>query len=167
MEKFCDELNRLIEGSADASGNEIKNLAAVVQECCAVEIENGVIFDAERVRGERIKKDAEYQSVRIFLKGFLGKIRLNVQIDFGFGDAVVPAPVEIRLPRLLDLGSPELLGYTTESSIAENFQAIVALDVTNTRYKDFYDIVLLSENLEFDGTVLAKAIECTLSNGWR
>ena len=73
----------------------------------------------------------------------MGKTRLNVQIDFGFGDKIVPAPVQVTLPELLDLGSPQLLGYTPESSIAEKFQAIVALDVTNTRYKDFYDIGVL------------------------
>lgn len=141
--------------------NEIENLEEIVRLCCLVEIEDGVVFDPESVRGERIKKDAEYQGVRVFLKGFLGKIRLGVQIDFGFGDAVVPAPVEIALPQLLDLGSPRLLGYTPESAIAEKFHAMVALDVTNTRYKDFYDIRLLSRNLEFDGTILAAAVEAT------
>jgi hypothetical protein len=141
--------------------NEIENLERIVRECCELEIEDGVVFDSKSVRGETIKKDAEYQGVRVFVKGSLGKIRLNVQIDFGFGDQVVPAPIEIRLPELLDLGSPTLLGYTPESSIAEKFQAIVALDVTNTRYKDFYDIWLLSRNLEFDGAVLSRAVEIT------
>lgn len=143
--------------------NEIENLEEIVRRCCAVEIEDGVIFDPETVRGERIKKDAEYQGVRVFLKGHLGKIRLAVQIDFGFGDTVIPAPVEITLPQLLDLGSPRLLGYTPESSISEKFQAIVALDLTNTRFKDFYDIWLLSQNLKFDGGVLSKAVETTFN----
>lgn len=141
--------------------NDVENLEDVVRQCCAVEFDDGVIFDLETVRGERIKKDAEYRGVRVFVKGYLGKIRLAVQIDFGFGDAVVPAPVEITLPQLLDLGSPELLGYTPESSIAEKFQAIIALDVINTRYKDFYDIALLSRNLKFDGGILAAAVEAT------
>lgn len=141
--------------------NQIENLEQIVRECCDLEIEDGVVFDSESVRGETIKKDAEYKGVRVLVKGSLGKIRLNVQIDFGFGDLVVPAPVEITLPELLDLGSPHLLGYTPESSIAEKFQAIVALDVTNTRYKDFYDIWLLSRDLEFDGMVLSKALETT------
>lgn len=141
--------------------NGIENLEKIVRQCCLVEIEDGVTFDPETVRGETIKKDAEYKGARVFVKGFLGNIRLNVQIDFGFGDAVVPAPIEIVLPQLLDLGSPQLLGYTPESAIAEKFQAMVALDVTNTRYKDFYDIDFLSRNLEFDGAILAAAIETT------
>ncbi|CAN5485174.1 nucleotidyl transferase AbiEii/AbiGii toxin family protein [soil metagenome] len=141
--------------------NDIENLEKIVRQCCVIEFEDGVSFDAESVKGELIRKDAEYQGVRVLLKGSLGKIRLHLQIDFGFGDAVVPAPIEIDLPQLLDLGKPHLLGYTPESAIAEKFQAMVALDMTNTRMKDFYDIWLLSNNLKFDKKILAEAIKET------
>ena len=101
----------------------------------------------------------EYRGVRVRLQGLLGIVRLSVQIDFGFGDAVVPSPVEISLPQILDFGSPELLGYTPDSAIAEKFQAIVELDLGNTSIKGFYDIWLLSRNLTFRGEVLAKPIK--------
>jgi hypothetical protein len=84
-----------------------------------------------------------------------------VQVDFGFGDVVIPRPVPTELPQLLDLGAPQLLGYTPESAIAEKFQAMVALDIANTRIKDFYDIWSLSRVREFDGRVLAAAISAT------
>jgi hypothetical protein len=94
-------------------------------------------------------------------RGTLGKIKLNVQIDFGFGAVVIPRPAPTELPQLLDLGAPQLLGYTPESAIAEKFQAMVALDIANTRIKDFYDIWSLSRVREFDGWVLAAAISAT------
>lgn len=141
--------------------NDIGNLERIVRECCAIEFDDGVSFDQSTIKGELIRKDAEYQGVRVLLKGTLGKIRLHIQIDFGFGDKVVPAPIEIDLPQLLDLGKPHLLGYTPESAIAEKFQAMVALDMTNTRMKDFYDIWLLSRNLKFDDKILAEAIKTT------
>lgn len=141
--------------------NDIENLERIVRECCAIEFEDGVSFDQESVKGDLIRKDAEYQGVRVLLKGTLGKIRLHIQIDFGFGDVVFPAPIEIDLSQILDLGKPHLLGYTPESAIAEKFQAMVALDLTNTRMKDFYDIWLLSKNLEFNGQILAQAIKAT------
>lgn len=141
--------------------NSIENLEKIVGECCQIEFDDGVIFDQSSIKGEPIRKDAEYQGVRINLKGFLGKIRLHLQIDFGFGDAVIPAPIEVELPQLLDLGRPSLFGYTPESSIAEKFQAMVNLDLTNTRMKDFYDIWLLAKNLTFDKIVLATAIKET------
>lgn len=138
--------------------NNLENLEKIIRECCVVEVDDGVIFDAESVNAQTIRKDGEYQGVRILARGLLGTIRLNLQIDVGFGDAVIPAPVEIELPQLLDLGKPVLLGYTPESAIAEKFQAMVASDMVNTRMKDFYDIWLLSTTLDFDNKVLATAI---------
>lgn len=69
--------------------NEIENLEQIVRECCELEIEDGVVFDSKSVCGETIKKDAEYQGVRVLVKGNLGKIRLNVQIDCGKIDWII------------------------------------------------------------------------------
>ena len=144
--------------------NSPENLASVVRDCGQVEVEpDGVDFDPASVRSEVITKDSEYQGVRVRIRGLLGKVKLNVQLDFGFGDIVVPEPTWIELPDLIGLGAPRLLGYTPESAIAENFQAIVALDTTNTRIKDFYDIWTLSRTLEFEGAVLARAIAATFN----
>ncbi len=144
--------------------NSVENLEKIVRECCAIEVEDGVVFRPKTVVGSVIRKNAEFRGVRVNLQGLLGTIRLNVQIDFGFGDAVIPSPVEISLPQMLDFGSPELLGYTPESAIAEKFQAMVELDLANTRMKDFYDIWLLRQNLKFQGEVLAEAIKTTFAN---
>ncbi len=141
--------------------NEIEHLEEIVRQCCLIEVEDGVIFDPQTISSERIKKDAKYQGVRVFVKGLLGKIRLSIQIDFGFGDRIVPGPMEISLPQLLDLGSPQLLGYTPESAIAEKFQAMIALDLENSRFKDFYDIWFLSNSLNFNGRILREAIKTT------
>ncbi len=133
--------------------NSVENLEKIVRECCSTEVEDGVVFSPETVVGSIIRKNAEFRGVRVNLQGLLGTIHLNVQIDFGFGNDVIPSPVEISLPQMLDFGSPELLGYTPESAIAEKFQAMIELDLANTRIKDFYDIWLLSQNLEFQGEV--------------
>jgi predicted nucleotidyltransferase component of viral defense system len=138
--------------------NSIKNLENIVKEFCLIELDDGIIFDLSSIKGETIRKNAEYQGVRINLKCFLGKIRLHLQIDFGFGDTVFPYPIEIELPELLDLGKPSLFGYTPESLIAEKFHAMVNLDMTNTRMKDFYDIWLISKNLKIDSQILEQAI---------
>lgn len=143
--------------------NDTENLEKIVRECCSVKVEDGVNFDAASVAAEIIRQEGEYQGVRVTAKGLLGTIRLNLQIDVGFGDAVIPAPVEIELPQMLDFGRPVLLGYTPESAIAEKFQAMVALDMVNTRMKDFYDIWLLSNTLDLDTVNLALAIRETFA----
>ncbi len=64
-------------------------------------------------------------------------------------------------PTLLDFPAAVLLAYPRESSIAEKFEAIVNLGLTNSRLKDYYDIWLLSQQFDFDGAILKKAIHAT------
>ena len=44
---------------------------------------------------------------------------------------------------------------------AEKFEAIVALDLANSRMKDFYDLLAMSRLFSFDGMTLAAAIQAT------
>ena len=97
-------------------------------------------------------------------KGNLGKARVSLQIDIGFGDVVVPGPGRVAYPVLLEFPPPELNGYTMESTIAEKYQAMVKLGILNSRMKDFYDIWLLSHTFDFDGEVLAEAVNRTFKN---
>jgi hypothetical protein len=48
-----------------------------------------------------------------------------------------------------------------EAAIAEKFQAMVHLDLQNSRMKDFYDIWILSRTLAFSGRPLSQAIRST------
>ena len=82
---------------------------------------------------------------------------------FGFGDAVVPGPIWIEYPELLDFGAPRLLGYTLESAIAEKYQAMVYLGMVNSRMKDFYDLWFLARGFSFAAERLSRAIEATFS----
>ena len=50
-----------------------------------------------------------------------------------------------------------------ESTIAEKFEAMVKLSALNSRMKDFFDIWLLSRQFDFEGQMLAAAIEKTFS----
>lgn len=143
--------------------NDIEILKHIVRDCCSVGADDGVLFDASSVTAEPIRLHAEYEGARVTAAGHLGKIKLSLQIDIGFGDIIVPAPVEIMFPGLLDLETPTLLGYTPESTIAEKFQAIVALDMVNTRMKDFYDIWLLLTTLDLDKKNLRNAILSTFN----
>ena len=45
---------------------------------------------------------------------------------------------------------------------AEKFEAIVVLDLANSRMKDFYDLLAISRLFSFDGMTLAAAIRATL-----
>jgi Nucleotidyl transferase AbiEii toxin, Type IV TA system len=146
-------------GSVD---NAIENLIAIVRECLQTEVaDDDLQFDTCSLIGERIALDAKYEGVRLRFVGFLGKARFTIQLDIGFSDTVIPRPVWIEYPQLLDFGQPRLLGYTPESAIAEKLQAMVALDIANTRMKDFYDVWLLCCKLPFQGNIFCQALQTT------
>jgi hypothetical protein len=145
--------------------NSLENLARVIREVCAFAVgPDGMVFDPETVRTERIKEDADYEGVRIRFIGLLGKARAPMQIDVGFGDVVTPGAEPITYPVLLDFPPAELDGYPMETVVAEKFQAMVYLGTSNSRLKDFYDVWLLASQFHFDGTSLARAVTATFAN---
>jgi hypothetical protein len=145
--------------------NSLENLERVVREVCTADVEpDGMVFDPATVKTERIKEDADYEGVRVRFVGLLGRARVAMQIDVGFGDVVTPGAVDITYPALLHFPAPALSGYPRETVVAEKFQAMVYLRTLNSRMKDFYDVWLLARHFAFDGTMLAKAIPATFAN---
>jgi hypothetical protein len=122
---------------------------------------DGLSFDPDSLRTERITEDAEYEGIRVRFLGSLGTARINMQIDIGFGDIVHPGPEMAEMPPMLDFPAPRLLCYSRESAIAEKFEAMVSLGSLNSRMKDFYDIWLLSRQFDFNGKDLAEAVRLT------
>jgi predicted nucleotidyltransferase component of viral defense system len=146
--------------------NEIEKIIEQVREICQVSVdpEDGLKFETDKIVGERITEDANYEGVRIRFVALLETARIPMQIDIGFGDVIVPGPQEAILPTILDFPPPQLLGYSLESAIAEKFEAMVKLGELNSRMKDFYDIWLLSRQFDFMGDRLKAAISETLKN---
>jgi hypothetical protein len=145
--------------------NSLENLEHVVREVCAAEVEpDGMVFDPATVKTERIKEDADYAGARLRFVGLLGKARVPMQMDVGFGDVVTPSAHDITYPALLDFPAPALVGYPRETVVAEKFQAMVYLRTLNSRMKDFYDVWFLARRFAFDGAVLARAIAATFKN---
>ena len=142
--------------------NQLDTITAVMKDACLTDVEpDGMSFNADTVGAVRITEDAEYEGVRVRVHGSLGKARVSIQIDIGFGDVIVPNANPVSYPVILDFPAPELKGYTMESTIAEKFQAMVKLGVLNSRMKDFYDIWFLSRTFDFKGEILGEAIEKT------
>ena len=140
----------------------IDQLEQMAKDCCLIEVEeDGLTFEPDTVAGEEIREEQAYKGVRIKFLGRLGNAKIPMQIDIGFEDVVSPSPLWVEYPVLLDGNSPKLLAYTLESAIAEKYQAMVYLDMANSRMKDFYDIWYLMNNQRFKGKELQKAIELT------
>jgi hypothetical protein len=149
-------------GLLGAGENAPEQLISVFQEILAADVEDdGILFRPESLRAEAARAEDGYAGVRIDFLAELAGARLPMHVDIGYGDAVTPAPVEIEYPSLLDQPMARLLAYPPETVIAEKFQAMVALDMINTRLKDFYDLWAIAGTFTFDGPTLARAIAAT------
>ena len=137
----------------------ISNIADIL----TVDIDpDGLSFFPENITAERITEDAEYNGIRIWFPAKLDTMKLNMQIDVGFGDIIYPGPEKAEIPAMLEFPAPHLLCYSRESSISEKFEAMLKLRELNSRMKDFYDIWLLSRHFGFEGKTLSEAIRLTL-----
>lgn len=143
---------------------DLPALSAVFREICAIEIDDGIVFDPRSVKAHEIRKGANYAGIRITLTGLLDGARCPVQADIGFGDAVTPAPEEIEYPTFLnDLPAPKLRAYPRYTVIAEKFEAITSLGIANSRMKDFFDLWVLTRNWELDTSILSRAVRATFA----
>ena len=144
--------------SGDPSDASIR---ALLDSVCAVPCpEDGLVFDLSTLRLETIRPEEEYSGKRARFHALLGNTRIGVQLNLGFGDAVVPEPADITYPTLLsDLPAPDLLAYPREAAVAEKFEAMVKLDLRNSRMKDFHDLWALASTFRFEGPLLRAAVE--------
>ncbi len=152
------DLDLLGSGNSDPQA-----MLAVFREICALEMNDGVVFDVEGLSVDLIREELEYGGLRSKTNATIDNARVRIVIDIGFGDAVEPGATELDLPVLLDLPAPRLRAYPRETVIAEKFQAMVALGRANSRMKDLYDIWLLSRTYQFEGDALARAIAATFA----
>lgn len=147
------------------SENSLDNIALAVKNICLGPVEDdGLSFGSDSVSAERIIENAQYGGVRVRFEAFLGRARISMQVDIGFGDVITPEAGMITVPTILDFPAPRLKGYTMVTAVAEKFAAMTVLGELNSRMKDFYDIWWLCRMFEFDGRVLAEAISRTFSN---
>ena len=137
-------------------------LEKIFQDICSITVEPDAIeFQPDTVKVEDIRKNDPYGGRRVTLKSQLGNARIDVQVDVGIGDVIIPEPVWLDYPSLLDLPSARLRAYQPETSIAEKLHAMVVLGLPNSRMKDFFDIAALAEREHFNGEKLGSAITAT------
>ncbi len=147
----------LAEGEQDLDG-----LRTLVQMISRVTVDDGMEFDAESVTIEEIREEASYGGVRARFIGHLGKARLTLQLDFGFGDVITPGAALAEFPTVLsDLPAPHLKTYPRETAFAEKLDAIAHYGMTNSRMKDYFDLYTLAGEGAIDAPTLGKAIAAT------
>lgn len=144
--------------------NSAEEMKVIFRDIFAQDIDDALVFDLDSISVEDITEFKKYHGLHISAIAYLDRTRIPIGIDIGFGDVIYPDTVEMEFPVILDMEVPKLNAYSLESSIAEKLEAIVKNGFLNSRYKDFYDIYVLSDKYSFSYEELHNAVKETFAN---
>jgi len=131
-------------------------LVKIIKEIASIKCDDGVIFDLDSIRS--IKTSIGF---KFYIDGFLGRMRIVVQIDVseGYEEQNLPNLVKIiEYPVIIGENIPLIRGEILEVLIADKFEGMITRTVHNTRIKDYYDIFNIVKNKQIDGDKLRELI---------
>lgn len=143
-----------------------ENILRAIADICTTQVEeDGVTFFAGTLKADNITIEKKYPGIRISVEVAMDTIRQTLSMDIGFGDIVVPHPLDLDFPALFPaFGEPYLLAYSLETVVAEKYQTIIERSLANSRMKDYYDLYRLLLSQSFEPKTLKEAIATTFSN---
>ena len=167
-ERFAARPTMDIDFMGSRISNDRETIKNAFIEICSIEYpEDGVWFDTGqgKICVSEITPDREYQGVQLHITAHLDTIVQNLSMDIGFGDVIIPYPVEIEYPALLDgMADIPIMAYSLETVVAEKFQTMIARAVLNSRMKDFYDVYTILQHEELSEEDLSRAIVGVMKN---
>ncbi len=130
----------------------------------AVTVEDSDGFRFEITKTSELEHEhSEYRGLRIYITGFLGKTRVTTYADISIGGE---PPIGLRelpiVPMIEGQTSATVRAQPWEYCMAEKLHGIVTRGLTNTRMKDYRDLVLLSRK-GFDADKVRNAIAHTFA----
>jgi hypothetical protein len=143
--------------AVEADGAEV---AGWLRDVVAVEVDDGVRFDLSELRTEPIREGEPYPGLRVHATAYVATAKVPLKIDVNFGDPIVPEPVAVSYPSLLDDPFP-ILGYPLTAVLGEKIETMVRRGAANTRDRDFADVALLSRLHAVDGDELLSSLQAT------
>ena len=132
----------------------------------AVSVDDGIRFDLEDVRAEVATRALEgYEGIKISIRALVGESEVDMRVDIGFGDAVVPPAARTLLkPFLLDDPPAHIFAYRTESVLAEKIETILdKFPAIRHRLKDILDVAVLSAMGTIDREQMVASLRATLA----
>lgn len=149
---------------AQRISNGSEEMKSVFQKIFSRDVDDALVFDVDSITVEDITEFKEYHGLHVSFVGYLDRTKIPISIDIGFGDVIYPEAVKMDFPVILDMESPRVNAYSLETSIAEKLEGIIHNGYFNSRYKDFYDIYVLSKKYVFSYAELRNAVIQTFEN---
>lgn len=145
---------------ARSTDNDVDAIAGIVREVALAEVDDGVTYEPDQLRSERIRETDAYAGVRLTMPARLDRARHPLRIDVSVGDPVTPRPVEVEFPSLLD--EPfTIVGYPLETVLAEKIVTMIERGDTTTRERDFADVFVLIGRHAINAETFARALRAT------
>lgn len=166
FEKFTPRPTLDIDFMGSHINNNRENIRSTFKEILKSEdISDGVLFLPSTMTAENITVEKRYPRVRIIVVATLGTYSQKITLDVGFGDVIIPHPMEIEYPTLFSsMETPNILAYSLETVVAEKFQTMIIRGRFNSRMKDYFDLYRIFSAHQFDDKELMSAIAATFSN---
>jgi predicted nucleotidyltransferase component of viral defense system len=137
------------------------HLISAFSEIMREPVDDGLVFDVDRLNAEPIREVQQYGGTRLKTIANLGKTRIPIVIDIGFGDAMTAPKHMVEYPTLLHMPSAHIRAYPPETVVAEKFHAIVTLGLVNSRMKDYYDLWAILNSQSIEERKIDEAIQST------
>ena len=167
-EKLNARPTKDIDFLGDKINRDKDTIRQAFREICTIQCpEDGLSFDngLDDIKVEDIALDKEYNGVTVTVTARLGSAVIPFSMDIGFGDIVVPEPIELDYPLLLDdMPAVCINAYSLETVVAEKFQTMIDRALANSRMKDFYDVYVILVSYKLDKVILADAIVSVFNN---
>ncbi len=118
-----------------------ESIQNMLNEICAIEINDEVIFSLRRI--EEIRESADYHGFRVALEAVYPPIKVPLKVDITTGDIITPKEINYEFRLLFDSRSIRILAYNLETIMAEKLETTIARGNQNTRPRDYYDIYII------------------------
>lgn len=167
-ERFAARPTRDMDFLGDHIGRDKENIKRIMLEICRIECEeDGVTFECGKddIWLEDITVEVEYNGTRVHMTAHMDTIVQPFSIDVGFGDVIVPQPVQLDYPLLIEgLPAVNVEAYSLETVLAEKFQTMIDLGTINSRMKDFFDVYMILKGDKVDHGSLKEAVVEVFAN---
>ena len=142
-----------------------ERLKDIISDICDNNSEDNITFQLISIKN--IHKDDPYGGLNVRLKAYNSEFSTIVSIDITTGDIITPEAKEYTYIQQLSSETFCILGYPTETILAEKIEAILRWSVNNTRPKDFYDTYFIITQNNFDKQVFRTALLATATHRGR
>ena len=89
-----------IDTTVKALPLSIEELKRILLEICEIKLEDNISFQI--VNMETIMDEFDYPGIRIYMEGFLEKLKQPIKIDVSTDDVITPGAIEYKYPLLFE-----------------------------------------------------------------